>query len=211
MVLSYCIAAIMAFVSAMTFVEMSVDYPLAGSSFNYVLAVMGEFPAWCAFAVARYDASSNGRDMVRRCASSLGADHGVHALARHTRPAVINTVNYVHTGSQWSSCMHACIGAAACMPEMEQLPALRACVCVCSFLQGLPGSAALAKAGLKVHSMASWDDSVHGITHRAARAGLLSLPSWWTPSWRAAWSRAPGPATWRCWCARVPPPEQHRG
>lgn len=48
MVLSYCIAAIMAFVSAMTFVEMSVDYPLAGSSFNYVLAVMGEFPAWCA-------------------------------------------------------------------------------------------------------------------------------------------------------------------
>ena len=52
MVLSYCIAAIMAFVSAMTFVEMSVDYPLAGSSFNYVLAVMGEFPAWCAFCVS---------------------------------------------------------------------------------------------------------------------------------------------------------------
>lgn len=45
-VLSYCISAIMAFVSAMTFVEMSVDYPLAGSSFNYTLAVLGEFPAW---------------------------------------------------------------------------------------------------------------------------------------------------------------------
>jgi len=24
-----------------------VDYPLAGSSFNYTLAVMGEYPAWC--------------------------------------------------------------------------------------------------------------------------------------------------------------------
>ena len=59
-VLSYCIAAIMAFVSAMTFVEMSVDYPLAGSSFNYVLAVMGEFPAWCAFHVARCDSGSTG-------------------------------------------------------------------------------------------------------------------------------------------------------
>ena len=67
-VLSYCIAAIMAFVSAMTFVEMSVDYPLAGSSFNYVLAVMGEFPAWCASPLARCDASNTGVDLVPRCA-----------------------------------------------------------------------------------------------------------------------------------------------
>lgn len=44
--LSYLISAIMAFLSALTFVEMAVDYPLAGSSFNYTLAVLGEYPAW---------------------------------------------------------------------------------------------------------------------------------------------------------------------
>jgi len=45
-VISYAIGAILAMVSAVTFAEMAVDYPLAGSSFNYTLAVMGEFPAW---------------------------------------------------------------------------------------------------------------------------------------------------------------------
>lgn len=70
-VLSYCIAAIMAFVSAMTFVEMSVDYPLAGSSFNYVLAVMGEFPAWCAHPVGPCD---------------MGASKQVHALGEGPAP-----------------------------------------------------------------------------------------------------------------------------
>lgn len=89
-VLSYCIAAIMAFVSAMTFVEMSVDYPLAGSSFNYVLAVMGEFPAWCACPVARCDTSSSGPDLVRCRACWLPACRGVHASARRRSPATIN-------------------------------------------------------------------------------------------------------------------------
>ena len=39
MIISYAISAVMAFLSALTFVEMAVDYPLAGSSFNYTLAV----------------------------------------------------------------------------------------------------------------------------------------------------------------------------
>lgn len=39
MIISYAISAIMAFLSALTFVEMAVDFPLAGSSFNYTLAV----------------------------------------------------------------------------------------------------------------------------------------------------------------------------
>ena len=38
-IISYAISALMAFLSALTFVEMAVDYPLAGSSFNYTLAV----------------------------------------------------------------------------------------------------------------------------------------------------------------------------
>ena len=38
-IISYAISAVMAFLSALTFVEMAVDYPLAGSSFNYTLAV----------------------------------------------------------------------------------------------------------------------------------------------------------------------------
>ena len=38
MIISYAISAVMAFLSALTFVEMAVDYPLAGSSFNYTLA-----------------------------------------------------------------------------------------------------------------------------------------------------------------------------
>jgi amino acid transporter len=52
-VISYLIGAVLAMVSAVTFAEMAVDYPLAGSSFNYTLAVMGEFPAWCAPATAQ--------------------------------------------------------------------------------------------------------------------------------------------------------------
>ncbi len=37
-VISYVISAILAFFSALTFVEMACDYPLAGASFNYCLA-----------------------------------------------------------------------------------------------------------------------------------------------------------------------------
>jgi len=36
----------------------------------------------------------------------------------------------------------------------------------------------------------------------AVRAGSRSRPSRWTRCWRAAWSRAAGPATSPCWCAR---------
>lgn len=38
MVVSYVISAILAVFSALTFVEMACDYPLAGASFNYCLA-----------------------------------------------------------------------------------------------------------------------------------------------------------------------------
>ncbi|KAK9823007.1 hypothetical protein WJX81_005796 [Elliptochloris bilobata] len=64
-VLSYCVSAIMAFVSAMTFVEMAVDYPLAGSSFNYTLAVMGEFPAWVTITAIVVDAILAGGVVAR--------------------------------------------------------------------------------------------------------------------------------------------------
>ena len=53
MVISYAISAVMAFLSALTFVEMAVDYPLAGSSFNYTLAVRhhpSPCPCWSHFA-----------------------------------------------------------------------------------------------------------------------------------------------------------------
>ena len=45
-ILSYLIGGLVAFITACKYSELGADYPLPGASFNYVLAVWGEFPAW---------------------------------------------------------------------------------------------------------------------------------------------------------------------
>jgi APA family basic amino acid/polyamine antiporter len=47
-VLSYAIAGLSAFLSAMCYSEYAVDYPIAGGSFTFMLQTFGEFPGWIA-------------------------------------------------------------------------------------------------------------------------------------------------------------------
>ncbi|CAK0780523.1 hypothetical protein CVIRNUC_005081 [Coccomyxa viridis] len=70
-VVSYAISAVMAFLSAVTFVEMAVDYPLAGSSFNYCLAVLGEYPAFITVWAFVVDAILAGGAVARSWSSYL--------------------------------------------------------------------------------------------------------------------------------------------
>lgn len=44
--MSYMISAFVAGITAMCYSEFAVDLPLAGSAFNYVSQVFGEFLAW---------------------------------------------------------------------------------------------------------------------------------------------------------------------
>lgn len=47
-VVSYAVGAVTAGLAATAYCELGTALPLAGASFNYVLATFGEFPAWYA-------------------------------------------------------------------------------------------------------------------------------------------------------------------
>eukprot|EP00803_Ostreobium_quekettii_P002448 evm.model.scf_342.5 EVM.evm.TU.scf_342.5 scf_342:75505-80732(+) len=47
-VLSYAVASLAALFSALCYAEFAVDLPVAGSAYNYISLVFGEFPAWIA-------------------------------------------------------------------------------------------------------------------------------------------------------------------
>lgn len=47
-VISYAVGAVVAGLAALAYAELGTEFPLAGASFNYVLASFGEFPAWYA-------------------------------------------------------------------------------------------------------------------------------------------------------------------
>lgn len=45
-ILSYCVAATAALLSALCYAEMAVSLPIAGGAFNYVSVTFGELAAW---------------------------------------------------------------------------------------------------------------------------------------------------------------------
>ena len=74
-ILSYLIGGLIALITACNYAEMGADFPLAGASFNYVLAVWGEFPAWCAYLSASWFACQSRNHCVQcSCSSYLHAD-----------------------------------------------------------------------------------------------------------------------------------------
>lgn len=70
-ILSYLIGGAVAVVTASNYAEMGSDYPLAGASFNYVLAVWGEFPAWITIVAIAIDALLGAGALARGWSSYL--------------------------------------------------------------------------------------------------------------------------------------------
>ncbi|KAK9807298.1 hypothetical protein WJX73_009582 [Symbiochloris irregularis] len=70
-IISYLIGGLIAFITACNYSEMGADYPLAGASFNYVLAVWGEFPAWITIVAIAIDALLGAGALARGWSSYL--------------------------------------------------------------------------------------------------------------------------------------------